>query len=125
MSINIGPKFGVVIARSSQSFCQNSVLGTGLLLTMNYGTLASCLFLQVIRDSFLRFDESTVSRVVRRVTQALTTKLGDFERFPFTRAERGDIKEGLFRFGGFPYAIGFIDGTHVRMTAPQEMSRTS
>ena len=79
----------------------------------------------MIRDSFLGFDESTVSRVVRRVTQALTTKLGDFERFPFTRAERGDIKEGLFRFGGFPYAIGLIDGTHVRMTAPQEMSRTS
>ena len=89
--------------------------------------LASGSFLQVIRDtvSFLGFDESTVSRVVRRVTQALTTKLGDFERFPFTRAERYDIKEGLFRFGGFPCAIGFIDGTHVRMTAPQEMSRTS
>ena len=87
--------------------------------------LASGSFLQVIRDtgSFLGFDESTVSRVVRRVTQALTTKLGDFERFPSTRAERDDIN--LFRFGGFPCAIGFIDGTHVRMTAPQEMSRTS
>ena len=54
------------------------------------------------------------------MTQALTTKLGDFETFPSTRAERDDIKEGLFRFGGFPYAIGFIDGTHVRITAPHE-----
>ena len=74
----------------------------------------------MIRDSFLGFDESTVSRVVRRVTQALTTKLGDFERLPSTRAERDDIKEGLFRFGGFPYAIGFIDVIHVRITAPNE-----
>ena len=70
--------------------------------------LASGSFLQVIRDSFLGFDESTVSRVVRRVTQALTTKLGDFERFPSTRAERDDIKENLFRFSGFPCASIFI-----------------
>ncbi|CAH3146850.1 unnamed protein product, partial [Pocillopora meandrina] len=31
-----------------------------------------------------------------------------------------DLKEGLFRVGGFPCAIGFIDGTHVRITAPHE-----
>ena len=68
--------------------------------------LASGSFLQVIRDSFLGFDESTVSRVVRRVTQALTTKLGDFERFPSTRADRDDIN--LFRFSGFPCASIFI-----------------
>ena len=54
------------------------------------------------------------------MTQALTTKLGDFETFPSTRAERDDIKEGLFRFGGFPYAIGFIDVIHVRRTALHE-----
>ena len=41
--------------------------------------LASGSFLQVITDNFLGFDESTARRVVRRVTQALTTKLGDFD----------------------------------------------
>ena len=72
----------------------------------------------MITDNFLGFDESTARRVVRRVTQALTTKLGDFERFPSTRAERDDIKEGFFRFGGFP--IEFIDVNHVRIAAPRE-----
>ena len=46
--------------------------------------------------------------------------IGDCVRFPSTSAERDDLKEGLFRVGGFPCAIGFIDGTHVRITAPHE-----
>ena len=89
-----------------------------VLITLRF--LASGSFLQVIGDTFLSFDKSTVSRVVRRVTLALTAKLGDFVRFPSTRAERDEIKQGLFRVGGFPCAIGCIDGTHVRITAPQE-----
>ena len=87
-----------------------------VLVTLRF--LASGSFLQVIGDTFLGFDKSTVSRVVRRVTQALAAKLGDFIRFPSTRAERDKIKQGLFRVGGFPCAIGCIDGTHVRITAP-------
>ena len=82
--------------------------------------LTSGSFLQVIGDTFLGFDKSTVSRVVRRVTQALSAKVGDFVKFPSTRAERDEIKQGLFRVGGFPCAIGCIDGTHVRITAPHE-----
>ena len=89
-----------------------------VLVTLRF--LASGLFLQVIKDTFLGFDKSTVSRVVRRVTQALAAKLGDFIRFPSARAERDEIKQGLFRVGGFPCAIGCIDGTHVRITAPHE-----
>jgi len=89
-----------------------------VLITLRF--LASGSFLQVIGDTFLGFDKSTVSRVVRRVTQALAVKLGDFIRFPSTRAERDEIKQGLFRVGGFPCAIGCIDGTHVRITAPRE-----
>ena len=76
--------------------------------------LASGSFLHVIGDTFLGFDESTASRVVYRVTQAMTV------RFPSIRAERDDIRESMFRIGGFPCAIGFIDGTHVRIAAPHE-----
>ena len=50
----------------------------------------------------------------------MTAKLGDFVSFPFTRAERNKIKQGLFRVGGLPCATGCIDGTHVRIIAPQE-----
>ena len=89
-----------------------------VLITLRY--LASGSFLQVIGDTFLGFDKSAVSRVVRRVTQALSAKVGNFVKFPSTRAERDEIKQGLFRVGGFPCAIGCIDGTHVRITAPHE-----
>ena len=76
-----------------------------VLITLRY--LASGSFLQVIGDTFLGFNKSTDSRVVRRVTQALSAKVGE-------------IKQGLFHVGGFPCAIGCIDGTHVRITAPHE-----
>ena len=89
-----------------------------VLITLRF--LASGSFLQVIGDTFLGFNKSMVSRVVRRVTQALAAKLGDFVKFPSTRAVRDEIKQGLFHIGGFPCAIGCIDGTHVRITAPAE-----
>lgn len=88
------------------------------LITLRF--LASGSFLQVVGDTFQGFDKSTVSRVVCRVTKALTAKLGDFIKFPSTRGERDEIKQGLFRVGGFPCAIGFIDGTDVRIKAPLE-----
>ena len=89
-----------------------------ILITLRF--LASGSFLLVIGDTFLGFHKSTYSRVVRCVSQALTGKLSDFVTFPSTRAERDEIKQGLFRIGGFPCAIGCIDGTHIRITAPHE-----
>lgn len=82
--------------------------------------LASGSFLEVVGDTFLSYDKSTVSRVVRRVTQALSSKVNDFIKFPSTRNERDEIKRGLFEVGGFPCAIGCIDGTHVRIKAPSQ-----
>lgn len=82
--------------------------------------LASGSFLEVIGDTFLSYDKSTVSRVVRRVTLALASKVNDFVKFPTTPNERDEIKHGLFRVGGFPSAIGCIDGTHVRIKAPSQ-----
>lgn len=87
-----------------------------VLITLRFLALGS--FLQVIGDTFLGFDKSTVSRVVHRVTRALTAKLGDFIIFPSTRGERDEIKQGLFWVRGFPCAIGCIGGIHVRITAP-------
>lgn len=57
---------------------------------------------------------------MRRVSQALTVKLGDFITFPSTKAERDEIKPDLFRVGGFPCAIVCFDGTHIRRAAPHE-----
>lgn len=89
-----------------------------VLITLRF--LASGSFLEVVGDTFLSYDKSTVSRVVRRVTQALSSKVNDFIKFPSTRNERDEIKRGLFKVGGFPCAIGCIDGTHVRIKAPSQ-----
>ncbi|XP_068728205.1 putative nuclease HARBI1 [Montipora capricornis] len=89
-----------------------------VLVTLRF--LASGSFLEVIGDTFLSYDKSTVSRVVRRVTLALASKVNDFVKFPTTANERVEIKHGLFRVGGFPSAIGCIDGTHVRIKAPSQ-----
>ena len=84
--------------------------------------LASGSFLEVLGDTFLSYmyDKSTVSRVVSRVTLALASKVNDFVKFPTTGNERDEIKHGLFHVGGFPSAIGCIDGTHVRIKAPSQ-----
>ena len=82
-----------------------------VLVTLRF--LATGSFLEVIGDTFLSYDKSTVSRVVRRVTLALASKVNDFVKIPTTANERDEIKHGLFRVGGFPRAIGCIDGTHV------------
>ena len=87
-----------------------------VLVTLRF--LASGSFLEVIGDTFLSYDKSTVSRVVRRVTLALASKVNDFVKFSTTANERDEIKHGLFHVGGFPSAIGCIDGTHVRIKAP-------
>ena len=82
--------------------------------------LASGSFLEVIGETFLSYDKSTVSRVVRRLTLALASEVNDFVKFPTTANERDEIKHGFFRVGDFPGAISCIDGTHVRIKAPSQ-----
>ena len=89
-----------------------------VLVTLRF--LASGSFHEVVGDTFLFFDKSTVSRVVHQVTRALANKVNDFIKFPSTRNERDEVKRGLFRIGGFPCAIGCVDGTHVRIKAPSQ-----
>ena len=57
---------------------QNHAVSAEMQVLVTLRFLASGSFLQVIGDTFLVFDKSTVSRVVRRVTQALAVKLGNF-----------------------------------------------
>ena len=88
-----------------------------VLITLRF--LASGSFLEVIGDTFGSYDNSTVSRVALRVTQALAAKVDDFIKFPATRAERDEMKQGMFRVGGFPCTISCVDGTHVRIKSPR------
>ncbi|XP_061170415.1 putative nuclease HARBI1 [Saccostrea echinata] len=95
--------------RNSALSVQNQVM-----ITLRY--LASGSFLQVVGDT-LGFDKSTVSRTVKRVTEALVARADTFIKWPDATA-KSTIKTGFYRMAGFPNVIGCIDGTHVRIQAP-------
>ncbi|XP_068710741.1 putative nuclease HARBI1 [Montipora foliosa] len=79
---------------------------------------ASGSFLQVIGDT-AGVDKSTVSRVVTNVSNALIAKHSEFITWP-TDAEVAEVKNSFYRRGGFPCVIGCVDGTHIRIQAPNE-----
>ena len=89
-----------------------------MLITLRF--LASGSFQQVTGDSVAGLDKSTVSRIVRRVTLALSRSVDQFIRFPQTQEERDNAKQGFYNIANFPCAIGCIDATHIRIIAPTE-----
>ena len=64
-------------------------------------------------------DRSTVSRVVTNVSNALIAKRSEFIMWP-TDAEVAEVKNWFYRRGSFPCVIGWFDGTHIRIQAPNE-----
>ena len=89
-----------------------------VLITLRY--LASGSFQQVTGDTFVSLDKSTVCRVIRRVTVALSRKVDQFIKFPQSQEERDSVKQGLYEIANFPCAIGIIDASHIRIIAPTE-----
>ncbi|XP_045538017.1 putative nuclease HARBI1 [Papilio machaon] len=67
-------------------------------------------------------DQTTVSKCVKEVTDALITPeiLGHFIKFPNTRAERDIIKNKFYAKYGFPGVIGCIDGSHFHIFTPNK-----
>ena len=61
-------------------------------------------------------DKGTVSRCIQRVSHALAAKTDQFIKWPSDQRKR-EIKQGFYECGGFPGVIGWVDGTHVRITA--------
>ncbi|XP_069102654.1 putative nuclease HARBI1 [Argopecten irradians] len=80
---------------------------------------ASGSFQQVLGDAICA-DKSTVSRVVRDVSNALASLESVFIKWPTTRAKKEKIRSAFYQQGGFPGVIGCIDGTQIRIQAPSE-----
>ena len=85
-----------------------------VLIALKY--FASGSFLQVVGDN-MGVDKGTVSSGIQRVSHALAAKTDQFIKWPSDQRKR-EIKQGLYESGGFPGIIGCVDGTHVRITAP-------
>ncbi len=91
---------------------------TQVLITLRF--LASGSFQQVTGDTVAGLDKSTVCRIIRRVTVALSRRLDQFIKIPDTQHERDLIKQGLYEIANFPCAIGVIDALHIRIIAPTD-----
>eukprot|EP00112_Aurelia_sp_Birch-Aquarium-sp1_P002200 Seg1236.9 transcript_id=Seg1236.9/GoldUCD/mRNA.D3Y31 product="Protein ALP1-like" protein_id=Seg1236.9/GoldUCD/D3Y31 len=62
----------------------------------------------------------TVSRIVKRVTRAITSKMKDFLKMPETEEEVKESAANFFKEWGFPQCIGAVDGTHIPIKRPNE-----
>ena len=57
--------------------------------------------------------DSSVCRIVNRVTNAIVDLKDEFIKWPTTRAEIANAQRGFYDLSGFPGAVGAIDCTHV------------
>jgi len=66
---------------------------------------------------------SCVSVIVRRVTRAITVRLGPtYIKLPMTENEVKDCVTNFFNAFSIPQCLGAIDGTHIAIKQPQENS---
>ncbi len=86
-----------------------------LLMTLRY--YASGTF-QIVVGDLLGVHQSTVSRVVKRTSEALARHCRDFVRFPENAAGIRAVQRGFYNIAGFPGAFGTIDCTHVPIQSP-------
>ena len=79
---------------------------------------ASGSFQIIIADTF-NVDQSTVSRAVYLVCNALVRRSHRFIKFPTAQGIE-ENKRQFYDIGNFPNIFGLIDGTHVRIIAPSQ-----
>jgi len=85
-----------------------------ILITLRF--LATGAFFNVVGDS-MGYHKCTVSRVVAQVTDALCSRLRRFVVWPNQEARRRSM-EAFYDVAGFPYVVGCVDGSHIRIQAP-------
>ena len=85
-----------------------------ILITLRF--LATGAFFNVVGDR-MGYHKCTVSRVVAQVTDALCTRLRRFVVWPNQEARRRSV-EAFYDVAGFPYVVGCVDGSHIRIQAP-------
>lgn len=98
---------------------RNHALSTTVQVLVALRFFAPGRFLQVIGDT-LGLAKSTVSRIISNVSYAIAQKQINFIKWPSTEAEVLQNKRGFYDKVGFPGVIGCVDGTHIRIQAPNE-----
>nr|CAI5854433.1 unnamed protein product [Callosobruchus analis] len=84
----------------------------GLLLTLRFYATGS---FQVVCGDLRGFHQSTVSRVIKKITRRISSHSRHYIKFPENLAA---TKAKFQQIGNFPGIIGCIDCTHVVITSP-------
>ena len=65
----------------------------------------------------------TVSKIVRKVTGIISKQLGSkYIKLPKAEEEVKDHAGKFYQKYGFPQCIGAVDGTHIQIKRPKEIS---
>ncbi|KAJ3653046.1 hypothetical protein Zmor_018964 [Zophobas morio] len=86
-----------------------------LLTTLRF--FASGGHLSTVAD-YMGMHISTVSRIIRRVSDAIARLYHHFIKMPQTLMEQRLIQNGFFDIARFPRVIGAIDCTHIKIESP-------
>lgn len=72
----------------------------------------------MVGDCFGSIHKSTISRVVKRVTQEIARLKPDYIKMSTTLVEKTATKTAFFMIRQFPGVFGAIDCTHIRICSP-------
>ncbi|XP_049824700.1 putative nuclease HARBI1 [Aethina tumida] len=86
-----------------------------VLLTLRFYATGS---LQIVCGDLRRLHQATVSRVVRRITDRISTQSRNFIKFPRVGEELQEVYRKFNRIANFPNVTGCIDCTHVPIKNP-------
>lgn len=86
-----------------------------LLITLRF---LACGSMQLVVADVVHVSQATVSRILRKVCEALLMRFDTFIKMPETNAERVQAAADFYRFAEFPRTIGAIDCTHVKIQSP-------
>lgn len=86
-----------------------------VLVTLRYFATGS--FLHVCAD-FAGIHKSTAGRIVKQVSIELAKLRPDFITFPTTEAELQEVRQGFYNIAKFPWCIGALDCTHIKIKSP-------
>lgn len=86
-----------------------------LLITLRFLASGS---MQLTTADVVNVSQSTVSRVLRKVCDAMLEHFHSYIKMPETHEERQQSATEFYRFAEFPRTIGAIDCTHVKIQSP-------
>ena len=87
------------------------------LCTLRYYATGS---FQKVSGDVIGISQSSVSRIVNKVSRAISGKAHRIIRFPRTREEQRRTIQGFYETTRFPNTIGCVDGSLIRIKSPRE-----